>query len=302
MQEATHHGYGDTACAGVSTQSRGAAASARRRVTCEAGGGASRKAAAAWAVDTYCRSGMTVGLGTGPLAALAIEHLGRRLTEGSLQGVVGVPTSTVAATEAAFCGVPLTTLEAARTVDVLIEDADRVDKAEGTLPFLKGLGRQPQPDLVTARAVADAALLCVVLVPAGGVSAAGLGDTVPVALWADDWEEAGEELDDLLLGDAQLWRRPTAGVAASPMGGENPFVSAEGHTLVDVVFEDGEFRLDGDPVSPGELSAALDEVDGVLAHGLFGGASAAIVAADEGGDDDAAPETLFPYRSLSAER
>ena len=132
-----------------------------------------------------------------------------------------------------------------------------------------GLGRDPQPDLLGARLVANAAERCVLLAEAAVAGPRGLGDVIPVLMGAEDWEEVAEERDDQFLGDAQLWRRPTAG-AADPLGGDDPFVSAEGHAIVDVVWEEG-FCEDGVEVDAATMELLLDETPGLVTHGLFAG-------------------------------
>ncbi|XP_028794496.1 probable ribose-5-phosphate isomerase 4, chloroplastic [Neltuma alba] len=47
--------------------------------------------AAQYTVDTYVKSGMIVGLGSGQASGLAIRHLGRQLHTGALKDVVGIP-------------------------------------------------------------------------------------------------------------------------------------------------------------------------------------------------------------------
>ena len=34
-----------------------------------------------------------------------------------------------------------------------------------------------------------------------------IGGSIPIVVDAEDWEEHAEELDDLFLGDAEVWRR-----------------------------------------------------------------------------------------------
>ncbi|KAL4365436.1 hypothetical protein AHAS_Ahas07G0105900 [Arachis hypogaea] len=42
-------------------------------------------------VDTYVKSGMFVGLGSGHASGMAIQHLGRQLRTGNLKDIVGIP-------------------------------------------------------------------------------------------------------------------------------------------------------------------------------------------------------------------
>ncbi|KFH04185.1 ribulose 5-phosphate isomerase, partial [Toxoplasma gondii VAND] len=52
-----------------------------------------KQAVGYFAVDTYVRSGMKVGLGTGTTAKFVVERIGQRMQEGSLKDLLCVPTS-----------------------------------------------------------------------------------------------------------------------------------------------------------------------------------------------------------------
>ena len=82
------------------------------------------------------RDGMVVGLGSGSTAALAIQALAGRVRQGL--HMVGIPTSSAAATLARRLGVPLTSFAEHRRIDITIDGADQVERA--TLALVKGLG------------------------------------------------------------------------------------------------------------------------------------------------------------------
>jgi hypothetical protein len=117
-----------------------------------------------------------------------------------------------------------------------------------------------------------------------------LGGKVPVAMRYEDketFEELAEELDDVFLGDAEVWRRG-AELDANPRGGKNPYVSPDGkYTIIDLVFNDplekppkrwrDGFVLFGKKASASKIAAELFSVDGVAAHGLVLGADVAYV-------------------------
>ena len=52
-----------------------------------------KREAAEAAIEAEVRSGMVLGLGTGSTAAWLLEGLGRRLSDGTLSQLAGVPTS-----------------------------------------------------------------------------------------------------------------------------------------------------------------------------------------------------------------
>ena len=135
-----------------------------------------------------------------------------------------------------------------------------------------------QPDLILTRKVIRKSVKVVLLVSALG-DPVPLGGSVPVAIVGgqSEWEECAEELDDIFLGDADVWRRG-AEVEANPRGGKTPYLSADGvHTIVDLRFNDplndGErwddgFQLFGSAATPYQIAAEVETVDGVLAHGI----------------------------------
>lgn len=50
-----------------------------------------------------------------------------------------------------------------------------------------------------------------------------------------NWLAIAEEIDDLYLGDAEVWRRAYVG-DAGPLGGDFPIVTSDGHNILDVIF------------------------------------------------------------------
>ena len=69
------------------------------------------KRAAAEAAARRVKSGMVVGLGTGSTAIHAVPHIARRLRDGELRDVRGVPTSYQSAMLARELGIPLVELD-----------------------------------------------------------------------------------------------------------------------------------------------------------------------------------------------
>ena len=96
----------------------------RRSAQAAAGGGGSQdaeaptaavaehvRAAAALVANTFFRDEIAIGVGSGLGVTYVLEELAQRLGAGKLRGVRCVPASDAAAGEAAFLGVPLTTLQ-----------------------------------------------------------------------------------------------------------------------------------------------------------------------------------------------
>ena len=254
-----------------------------------AGGGASssesdalRKCAIAF-VDRHVSSGDRVGIGAGPMVSLVLGEIHDRLADSRLDDVQAVPTGTLTAKEAAVAGVPVTTLENVPAVDVCVLQADeavtyRSEKSPGIAAVVGREQRPVQPDLILTRKVIEKSVKVVLLAPALG-DPIPLGGSVPVAIVGgqSEWEECAEELDDIFLGDADVWRRG-AEVEANPRGGKSPYLSADGaHTIVDLRFNDplndggrwdDGFQLFGSAATPYQIAAEVETVDGVLAHGI----------------------------------
>ncbi|KAF5947255.1 hypothetical protein HYC85_013212 [Camellia sinensis] len=80
--------------------------------------------------------------------------------------------------------------------------------------------------------------------------------------------ETVEEIEDLLLGDAEVCRRPSIG-HAGPAGCDFPLITREGHNVLDVLFTLLILNL-GQLLLPAvEVANTLDNIDGVVDHGVI---------------------------------
>lgn len=86
----------------------------------------------------YVHDGMVLGLGSGSTATWFVELLGERLRAGTLRDIVAVPTSQETARHATALGIPLSTLDEHKRLDLDVDGADEVDP---DLNLIKGLGR-----------------------------------------------------------------------------------------------------------------------------------------------------------------
>ena len=219
---------------------------------------AAKRAAGDAAADRYVSDGMVVGLGSGSTALWAIRRIGARIGEGSLGGVVGVPTSHASAHEAVSCGIPLTTLDDHPRIDVTLDGADEVAP---NLDVIKGGGGA----LLGEKIVAQASHSLVIVVDEPKlVPALGTGFPVPVAV--DPFALRVEELFLESLG-ATVSRRTTA-------TGEL-FVSDQGHHILDADF--------GPVTEPAALLELLHRRAGVMEVGLFLGLTSCVVVAGADG-------------------
>lgn len=203
------------------------------------------------------RSGMRVGLGTGSTARYAIEELGRKLRDGELTDIVGVPTSDASETLAREHGVPLADLGTLE-LDLAIDGADEIAP---NLDLIKGLGGAlTREKLVELRAreliiIADHTKL---------VEELGEKAPVPVEVVRFGIESTLQRIEALGATGALRER------------GGAPFVTDNGNFIYDAHFEGG-------MSDPEELERVLKLTPGVVETGLFlGMATRAFVASPDG--------------------
>lgn len=229
--------------------------------------------AAKQTVDYFVKDGMLLGLGTGSASTAAISYVGHKLRTGSLRDIVGVPMSSSSASEAAQAGLPLRSFEDNLKLDFAFDDADMIQ--EGTLFAIIGRkGGEVRESILKEKAIAKSANQFVFIVDESKFTQELTG-AVPVLIQQEDWLETAEEIDDLFLGDAEVWRRPSFG-EAGPLGGDFPLVTREGHFVLDVLFMTA-------IANPSDVAESLEAVSGVVGHGLvLDAAYASAVAGRDG--------------------
>lgn len=215
------------------------------------------KRAAAYKALEFISSGMVVGLGSGSTARYAVLGLGERLREGSLHDIVAVPTSEETARLARQEGIPLTTLEEHPRIAITIDGADEVDPS---LNVIKGGGGC----LLREKIVAYATEHEIIVVDASKMSVRlGLKSSVPVEVIRFGWRSTEAAL-----------ARTGARTALRCVGGI-PYVTDEGHYIVDCSYEGG-------IEAPAELAVALNMIPGVVENGLFLGLAKTVIVASPG--------------------
>jgi len=219
--------------------------------------------AAKYMVESYVRSGMTLGMGaSGPAARAAIGFIAAKLSEGSLKDIKAVPLSNMAATELAFHGIPITSIPLNGKIDFAFDYVDEVDELDYALPVIKGRhGELVQPNVLQERSVIEAAELFVGFADEANV-VSGFKGPVPIMIDGDYWEDIAEDLDDIFIGEATIWRRPEVGTAP-PNGGDNPYITTNGENILDIVFEAAM------PPDYDAIVAKIEDVPGVVAHGFY---------------------------------
>ena len=214
-----------------------------------------KRAAAASAVHQL-HDGMILGLGSGSTAQLAVDELGKRVQQGLR--VIGVSTSEKTADQARQLGISLSTLAEYPNLDLTIDGADEVQP--GTLNLIKGGGG----NLLREKIIASASKRLTIVVDQTKVVEKLGAHPLPIEVVPFGWQSTEQRL--LSLGAKPILR-------TNPDG--STYITDGGHYILDCSF--------GLISSPEELASALDDVVGVVEHGLFIGlASQVLVAGAEG--------------------
>lgn len=206
----------------------------------------SAKRSAGEAGAALVEDGMRVGLGTGSTAAFALRALGKRLRNGELERVAGVPTSPGTERLARAEDIPLTTLDEADGLELALDGADEVDPA---LNLIKGGGAAHAREKVVA---AEAERFVVLVDPSKEVERLGQQVPLPVEVVPMAAGPVARFLED---EGAEVTLRTGAAK-------DGPVVTDQGLWILDARFEPG-------LPDPYALAEALAGRPGVLDHGLF---------------------------------
>jgi ribose 5-phosphate isomerase A len=199
------------------------------------------------AVD-YVESGMRVGLGTGSTAAWMVRCLGDLVRDEGLR-ITGVPTSSRTAQLAREVGVPVSTLEDVKWLDLTIDGADEFDP---DLALIKGGGGA----LLQEKIVAAASDMMVVIADAAK-SVETLGAfPLPVEVIPFGWQTTRSLIEESLVGMDVGGRGVTL-----RRGRDAPYRTDEGNLILDLHLK----RIG----NPRQLSLMLNQIPGVVENGLF---------------------------------
>ena len=190
----------------------------------------------------FVRNGMVVGLGTGSTAKIAVELLGKKLSE-DFQ-IVGMPTSIKTKNQAKSLGIKLIGIDDAESIDIAIDGADEVSP---DLSLIKGLGGA----LLREKKVEKKAKELIIIVDESKiVEKLGVG-FLPVEVSIEKHEKTKKEITqlgcstELRIEDNDL-----------------PFVTDNNNYIYHCKFERG---ID----NPKELDEELMKIEGVVDTGLF---------------------------------
>ncbi|WP_301358512.1 ribose-5-phosphate isomerase RpiA [Enterococcus spodopteracolus] len=204
----------------------------------------------------FVEDGMIVGLGTGSTAYYMVEEIGRRMREEGLK-ITGVTTSSGTKAQAESLGIPLKSIDEVPVVDLTIDGADEIS---ADFQGIKGGG---------------AALLFEKIVASYSKQ----------TIWIVDGSKMVDQLGRFPLpvevipyGSQQLLRlfkeKNYQPVLRQTETGET-VVTDSGHYIIDLHLE----RIE----DPEKLATYLDQLVGVVEHGLFLNMVSKVVIASENG-------------------
>lgn len=206
------------------------------------------KFVAAKRATEFVEDGMKLGLGTGSTAAWMVRCLAERIREEGLR-VTGVPTSTRTAELAASLGIPITSLDDAKWLDLTIDGADEFDPQ---LALIKGGGAA----LLQEKIVATASDQMIVIADiAKEVSQLG-AFPLPVEVIPFGWQTTKALIEETLVSLDVLNRDCTL-----RMNGDRPLVTDEANYIIDLHLK----RIG----NPRQMALVLNQIPGVVENGLF---------------------------------
>lgn len=203
------------------------------------------KQRAAEAALSFVHDGMTVGLGTGSTAEYFITALGKKIREGAIKGVTGVPTSIHSESLARVLGIPLATLAERPVVDVTVDGADEIDPS---LALIKGLGGALLREKIVAQ---NSKKLVIIADESKVVPFLGSKGPLPVEVAQFCHQSHVDFFETLGATSSTLRTKPD----------KSTFVTDNGNFIYDCRFP----RI----ADPAALETALDHRAGIVECGLF---------------------------------
>ncbi|MGA8501932.1 MAG: ribose-5-phosphate isomerase RpiA [Candidatus Sulfotelmatobacter sp.] len=210
------------------------------------------KEAAARASLQFVKNGQVVGLGTGSTAAYFIELLGEQVRNGLK--IRGIPSSDRSREQAAGLGIPLTTLDECPEIDVTVDGADEVDPQ---LRLIKGGGGA----LLREKIVASATKYYVIV--ADATKRVPVLGKFPLPVEVIKFAQAVVRRKIEALGAQVELRRGADG---------NPYITDENNHILDCRF--------GQIPDADGLARRLNDMPGVVEHGLFIGMASVVLVAN----------------------
>jgi ribose 5-phosphate isomerase A len=215
------------------------------------------KQAVALEAVSYVKNDMIVGLGTGSTANYFIEALAERQQQENLR-VATVASSNISMIKAQSAGLTVLSLSQLSQIDLYVDGADEITP-DNTL--LKGRGY----DLVMEKLLAKAAKEFIVVADKSKlVSRIGENFPIPIEVMPFAWQAAKRSIE-AAGGSGEL--RPNAAK-------DGLCITSYGSLVLDMRFDAG---IDGH-----QLNALLNNISGVVEHGIFAKLASTILIADQG--------------------
>jgi ribose 5-phosphate isomerase A len=200
---------------------------------------------------------MLVGLGTGSTANFFIEELARRQVEEKLK-VTTISSSNISMIKAQSLGLNVIALQQVNSIDLYVDGADEISP---NMTLLKGRGY----DLVMEKLLAKAAKQFIVVADKTKlVNQIGSNFPIPIEVMPFAWQAAKKSIEK--IGGKGDLRQNVAKDGLS--------ISSYGSLILDMHFDAG--------VTEEMLNNQLNNVPGVVEHGIFLGLATTVLIADAG--------------------
>lgn len=205
----------------------------------------------------YVKDGMLVGLGTGSTANFFIEELARRQTEENLK-VTTIASSQVSMIKAQSLGLNVIALTQVAEIDLYVDGADEITP---DMTLLKGRGY----DLVLEKLLAKAAKQFLVVADKSKlVDRIGTNYAIPIEVMPFAWKAAKRSLE--AAGGVGELRQNVAKDGLS--------ITSYGSLVLDMAFDKS--------ISEESLNHLINNIPGVVEHGIFYGLTNAVLIASDG--------------------
>lgn len=195
-----------------------------------------------------------VGLGSGSTAAYAVRELGKAVKNGLK--IQAVPTSEETKKLAESLDIPLIDINSVDSIDVTVDGADEFDSdlvlikgGGGALLREKIVASMTREEIIIADSTKKVEILGKFKLPV---------EVIPFA-------------SSYVLRQIEI----VGGLGKIRASGNRPFVTDEGNFIIDANF--------GEITNPVRLSNKLNEIEGIVAHGLFINLASKIIMGTENG-------------------
>jgi ribose 5-phosphate isomerase A len=215
------------------------------------------KQAVALEAASYVKNDMIVGLGTGSTANYFIDALAERQRTENLR-ITTVASSNISMIKAQSAGLTVLSLSQLSQIDLYVDGADEITPDNA---LLKGRGY----DLVMEKLLAKAAKQFIVVADKSKlVSRIGENFAIPIEVMPFAWQAAKHSLE--AIGGVGELRQNVAKDGLS--------ITSYGSLVLDMRFD---ASLDAD-----RLNALINNIPGVVEHGIFAKLANTILIADQG--------------------